>query len=123
MSAKQPLVHYHDQTPPLSCPYGEVRRIVTGGAGGIANVHVVRVSRGSAHLHQGYDEVYYVLAGSGQLRIDNCQYELRPGAVAVIPAGALHSLQASADSDLEFIIFGTPPLSLDDPQARPIAPE
>lgn len=33
---------------------------------------------------------------------------LRPGAVVVIPAGIRHSLQASPDHELEFVIFGTP---------------
>ncbi|MDZ7620045.1 MAG: hypothetical protein U1E05_23840 [Patescibacteria group bacterium] len=44
---KQPLVRYRDQTEPLDCPFGQVQRIVTGGQGGVANVHVVKVTKRS----------------------------------------------------------------------------
>jgi hypothetical protein len=37
--------------------------------------------------------------------------------VAVIPAGVLHSLEAS--DDFEFVIFGTPPMGMEDERARP----
>ena len=61
---RQPLVSHRDETAPTDCPYGHVQRIVTGGEGGVANVHVVRVTEGATHVHTGYDEVYYVLSGS-----------------------------------------------------------
>ena len=46
-------------------------------------------------------------------------HALRPGSVAVNPAGVPHSLEASADSELEFVIFGTPPMSIEDERAKP----
>lgn len=54
---KTPLVRHRDETPPIDCPFGHVQRIVTGGEGGIANVHVVKITKGTPHLHQGYDEI------------------------------------------------------------------
>jgi len=119
---KKALVQYLDQSPPIDCPYGNVRRVVTGGDGGVANVHVVRVTKGSAHYHEGYDEVYYVLSGRGQLAVEKESYALRPGAVAVIPAGSVHALEAEGDEPLEFIIFGVPPASVADECARPRKP-
>ena len=116
---KQPIVHHRDQTPPIDCPFGHVQRIVTGGEGGVANVHVVRVTKGTTHVHTGYDEVYYVLSGSGTITLDRDTHPLRPGSVIVIPAGVPHSLEASPGEELEFIIFGTPPMSIDDDRARP----
>ena len=62
MSEKSPMVGYLDSTDPIDCPYGQVQRVVTGGAGGVANVHVVEVSLGTTHYHEGYDEVYFVLS-------------------------------------------------------------
>lgn len=122
MTAKQILVHDRDHTTPIACPFGYVRRIVTGGEGGVANVHVVRVTQGSPHLHAGYDEVYYVLSGTGTIKLDKQAYALRPGSVVVIPAGVVHSLEADPGEELEFIIFGTPPMAMDDARARPITP-
>jgi len=113
------IVKYRDETEVVRCPYGDVARIVTGGEGGVANVHVVRVTRGSQHYHLAYDEVYYVLSGKGTLNLAGTGRELRPGAVAVIPAGTPHSLKADPGEVLEFIIFGTPPLPITDDRARP----
>jgi mannose-6-phosphate isomerase-like protein (cupin superfamily) len=114
-----PLVHYQDETESNECPYGNVQRIVTGGEGGIANVHVVHVTRGESHYHSGYDEVYYVLSGTGTLLIGDTPYSLRPGAVAVIPAGLPHSLVSNTDAPLSFVIFGTPPMPMEDDRAKP----
>ena len=116
---RQPIVHHRDETPPLDCPFGHVQRIVTGGEGGIANVHVVKITKGTPHLHQGYDEVYYVLAGTGTISLGQETHPLRPGSVAVIPAGVMHSLEAGPGQELEFVIFGTPPMNIDDERARP----
>ena len=121
MVERNPVVGYLDETPALSCPYGDVRRVVTGGAGGVANVHVVEVSMGTTHYHEEYDEVYYVLEGRGTLNIGGEIYSLRPGAVAVIPRGVPHSLEAPSQNGgrLKFIIFGTPAMAIDDSRAEP----
>jgi len=116
---KQALVRARDETEATECPFGHVQRIVTGGAGGVANVHVVRVTSGLAHVHAAYDEVYYVLSGQGTITLDEQTHALSPGTVAVIPAGVVHSLEADPGSDLEFIIFGTPAMAIDDERARP----
>jgi mannose-6-phosphate isomerase-like protein (cupin superfamily) len=121
--AKRVLVRYRDMTRVDPCPYGQACRIVTGGEGGVANVHVITVSQGGLHFHRLYDEVYYVLAGTGVVMIAGSAYPLRPGAVVVIPAGVPHELCAAAAGPLEFIIFGTPPMAIDDPRARPERPE
>ncbi|HYG78552.1 MAG TPA: cupin domain-containing protein [Planctomycetota bacterium] len=119
---KEPLVRYLDEARPIDCPYGNVRRIVTGGAGGVANVHVVSVTKGSMHYHKAYDEVYYVLSGTGTIALNGQTYALRPGAAAVIPAGVPHELLANDGSVLEFIIFGTPAMDINDERAKPMKP-
>lgn len=119
MSGAEPIVRYRDDTEPMACPYGEVQRVITGGAGGVGNVHVVRVTSGSPHRHDGYDETYYVLSGTGTLVAAGREHALRPGAVAVIPRGVVHSLRADAGQALEFVIFGTPAMSAEDPRFTP----
>ena len=119
---KAPVVRYRSETDTTPCPYGTVQRIVTGSEGGIANVHVVSVTHGAPHLHQGYDEVYYVLSGTGAIRIGEENHLLKTGTVVTIPAGIPHSLSSDTDTPLEFIIFGTPPMTMDDPRATPIKP-
>lgn len=109
---KQALVHYREQTAARVCPYGHVQRVVTGGEGGVANVHVVTVTAGGLHFHQNYDEVYHVLRGEGMITLETQNHALRPGAVAVIPTGIPHAVTAAPNQELEFVIFGTPPIPL-----------
>jgi mannose-6-phosphate isomerase-like protein (cupin superfamily) len=117
---KQPLVRHRDETPTADWPFGLMQRIVTGGAGGVANVHVATVVGAVPRFfHTGYNEVYYVLAGTGSVELGGELYRLRPGSVVVIPAGVSHSLQADSAQPLEFVIFGTPPMPIDDERARP----
>jgi quercetin dioxygenase-like cupin family protein len=119
---RRALVKYLDAAVPIPCPYGHVRRVVTGGEGGVANVHVVTVSNGSPHSHAAYDEVYYVLSGTGHLEMSGERHLLRPGAVAVIPAGVVHALNADTAEPLTFVIFGAPAMPVDDPRAKPVKP-
>jgi mannose-6-phosphate isomerase-like protein (cupin superfamily) len=122
MPEKNVIVRNRAEVAAMDCPYGTTERIVTAGEGGVANVHVVTVTCGTPHFHQGYDETYYVLSGSGKLVCDGKEYRLSQGSVAIIPAGVVHSLESDSEKPLEFVIFGTPPLSLDDAQARPKKP-
>jgi mannose-6-phosphate isomerase-like protein (cupin superfamily) len=122
-SARQPLVRHRDETPPAAWPFGQMQRVVTGGEGGLANVHVAKVATGMGpFFHTGYDEVYYVVSGSGTVTLGQAAHPLRPGSVAVIPAGVPHSLAADPGHELELVIFGTPPLPIDDERARPRKP-
>ena len=84
MNPPNPIVRYLDETESLPCPYGDVRRIVTGGEGGVANVHVIRVTCGNRHFHTGYNEVYYILSGNGIVTMGEDSYAMRQGAVVVI---------------------------------------
>ena len=120
---KQAMVRYLDQSSAIDCPYGQVRRLVTGGEGGIANVHVVSVTQGSMHSHDAYDEVYYVLGGTGRMILGDQTHSLRPGAAVVIPAGLPHALDADPGQVLEFVIFGTPAMSITDERAKPRKPK
>ncbi len=117
---KQPLVRQRVETPPANWPFGQMQRIVTGGEGGIANVHVAKVAKSLPQFyHTGYDEIYYVVSGTGTITLDQITHHLQPGTVAIIPAGVRHSLQADPGQELEFVIFGTPPIPIEDERAKP----
>ena len=119
MPEKNAIVRHRDETPPADWPFGRMQRIVTGGDGGVANVHVAKTDGLPPFFHTGYDEVYYVLSGSGTVTLDGKEHPLRPGSVAVIPAGVSHALQVDPGEELEFVIFGTPPLAIEDERASP----
>jgi quercetin dioxygenase-like cupin family protein len=116
---KQPLVLHRDECLPSEWPFGQMQRIVTGGKGGVANVHVAKTQNLPHFFHTGYDEIYYVLSGTGIVTLDGQASLLRPGSVVIIPAGVRHSLEATEGEELEFVIFGTPPISIEDERAKP----
>jgi mannose-6-phosphate isomerase-like protein (cupin superfamily) len=58
-------------------------------------------------------------SGTGTITFGPETHPLRPGSVAVISSGVLHSLEASAREELEFVMFGTPPMAMDDERAKP----
>ena len=60
-----------------------------------------------------------ILSGTGTITVGKEIHPLRPGSVTVIPAGLPHSLEASAGKELDFVIFGVPPMAMDDERARP----
>ncbi len=117
MSIKKPLVRHRDETSPADWSFGQIQRVVTAGEGGVANIHVAKLKHLPPFFHTGYDEVYYILSGTGVVVLDHETHPVRPGSIVVIPAGVTHSLQA--DDELEFVIFGTPPIPIDDDRAKP----
>jgi mannose-6-phosphate isomerase-like protein (cupin superfamily) len=119
---KKPVVRYLDQSEPIDCPYGNVKRIITAGEGGVANVHMVTVTKGSMHYHDAYDEVYYVLSGHGHILINDEKHELRPGAAVVLPAKVPHELEAKEGETLQFLIIGSPAMNINDERAKPRKP-
>ena len=64
---------------------------------------------GREHDHAGddHEEVYFVVKGSGRMRIDGEEVELRPGRlVRVDPAST--RMPVSGDDGLEFLTIGAP---------------
>jgi mannose-6-phosphate isomerase-like protein (cupin superfamily) len=59
------------------------------------------------HADQGQEEVYFVVRGSGTMRIDDDEIELVPGRfIRVDPDSA--RVPTAGDEGLEFVTFGAP---------------
>lgn len=59
------------------------------------------------HAEQGQEEVYFVVKGSGTMRVDAEEIELRPG-VFVRVDGESTRVPIAGDDGLEFVTFGRP---------------
>jgi mannose-6-phosphate isomerase-like protein (cupin superfamily) len=64
------------------------------------------------HYHRASEEFYYILAGTGQIAIDDQTRSVRPGDAILIPPGAWH--QITAETPLTFLCCCSPPYSHDD---------
>ncbi|KAF4345812.1 cupin 2 conserved barrel domain protein [Fusarium beomiforme] len=61
-------------------------------------------SNGSLALHQHTQaEVYYVLAGSGQVEIDGVRHDVTEGSVIWIPGDAVHGVFCGTDESLKWL--------------------
>lgn len=59
------------------------------------------------HADEGQEEVYFVVRGSGRMRVDGDEVELKPGRfVRVDPAA--RRVPVSGDQGLELLTFGAP---------------
>lgn len=63
---------------------------------------------GPAHTHDMEVEVYFVLKGSGEVRIEEQVFPLEPGNVVYIPAKKEHQTKSCANASLEFLAFFVP---------------
>jgi mannose-6-phosphate isomerase-like protein (cupin superfamily) len=59
------------------------------------------------HVDSNQEEVYFVVKGSGTMRIDGEEIELRPGRFVRVDPGATRVLVSGADG-LESVTFGAP---------------
>lgn len=62
----------------------------------------------TAHAHKGSDKVYYVLQGTGQIRVGTETRSLASGGIALAPAGAEHGVRNPGPDRLTLLVFMSP---------------
>jgi mannose-6-phosphate isomerase-like protein (cupin superfamily) len=70
--------------------------------------------RTERHYHAESEELYYVLAGGGEMEIDGERATVGTGDAILIPAGAWHQITASGGSRLRFLCCCSPPYRHED---------
>ncbi|HEY8584274.1 MAG TPA: cupin domain-containing protein [Capillimicrobium sp.] len=66
------------------------------------------------HFHRVTEELYWFVAGTGRLRVDGDEREVRPGDCAVIPPGARHKLVNTGDQPLVLMCCCAPAYTHED---------
>ena len=61
------------------------------------------------HYHRASEEIYFVLAGRGEIEVDDDVREVRPGDAVLMPPGARHRIEAR--EPLRFLCCCAPPYS------------
>ncbi len=60
----------------------------------------------AGHSHTLVEEILVVQKGRGTIQIENESYPLKPGSIAVVPAGQFHATCNTGDENLEgFVVF------------------
>jgi mannose-6-phosphate isomerase-like protein (cupin superfamily) len=75
------------------------------------SIDLVRIAPGGAsptHLDRD-NHAFYIIEGEGEITIADKIWPLRPGSVAKIPVGILHSLRNTGEAPLLFLTIYDPP--------------
>lgn len=60
------------------------------------------------HYHKQTEEIYYILSGSGKVRIRDEQFDVGPGYAMLMPIGVSHQITNTSDEDLIFVCADAP---------------
>lgn len=66
------------------------------------------------HHHRATEEIYYILEGSGRMRIGDEQCDVQPGDAIAIPPGAIHQIVNTGATTLKFLCCCAPGYEHDD---------
>ena len=57
----------------------------------------------SGHKHEGQEEVYYFIEGTGKMELDEDTIKVQPGDVVLIEDGVFHRVHAGMNEELYFV--------------------
>ena len=57
----------------------------------------------SGHKHEGQEEVYYFIEGTGKMELDDEMIKVQPGDVVLIEDGVFHRVHAGMYEELYFV--------------------
>lgn len=59
-----------------------------------------------SHSHKDHEEVYYIVSGTGSIKIGKEVAKFRDGDIIYIPENMAHSITNEGDQMMEFLAFG-----------------
>jgi mannose-6-phosphate isomerase-like protein (cupin superfamily) len=65
------------------------------------------------HAHEGEEQVYVIVRGSGTMKAGGEEREVRSGSLVFIPSGTPHAIRNTGDKTLTFVSAASPPLDVD----------
>lgn len=60
------------------------------------------------HYHAISEEIYYIISGRGNVKVNGKKYEVLRGSVIYVPTNAIHELQNSANEELKVLCLSSP---------------
>jgi oxalate decarboxylase/phosphoglucose isomerase-like protein (cupin superfamily) len=66
------------------------------------------------HYHKTHEEIYYLITGSGRMRVADEWQDVSAGDAVYIPTNAVHSLQNTGNEDIRLVVVVGPAFSFDD---------
>lgn len=83
---------------------GQIRPLIEEKDGAAAEVHHLEITDAKLHYHQHTDEIYYVLDGTGRMRLDDQEIDLHKDVTVYVPRGIRHK----ASGNLKVLVICIP---------------
>ena len=96
-----------DDVEPIELPNGSWSRMVAKGEASSLGYSVFTPGTVLAPVKHETEEVAYVVAGSGELRLDGDAVQFQEGDAVHIPADTWHAVAATGETDV-IMVFGFP---------------
>lgn len=74
----------------------------------LAEARVAAGASTTPHYHVETEEIYYILAGQGLMRVEDDTQAVGPGDAIAIPPGALHEITNTGEEVLKFLCCCAP---------------
>ncbi|MBW8885494.1 MAG: cupin domain-containing protein [Planctomycetia bacterium] len=74
----------------------------------LAEARVQPGQRTTPHYHPLTEEIYYLLEGTGRMRIGDEVLDVQPGDAIAIPPGAVHTIENTGTATLKFLCCCAP---------------
>ena len=84
---------------------------ISGALGSRCSVRIATIAvpqpgtKRGPHLHDGFEEVIYVLSGSGAMHAESGEIPIKPGDLVLVPAGEKHMTHHTGDVPLVLLCF------------------
>ena len=78
------------QVKPWAETCGQIRPLIEEQDGAAAEVHHLEITDARLHYHERTDEIYYVLEGTGRMRLEDTEIDLRKDVTVYVPRGVKH---------------------------------
>ncbi len=107
---------------------GQVSHLLLGaGQFGSQNLAVTWVegepgSEQALHFHDGREQVYVVVQGTGAMTVDDEVQEVGPGTAILVPPGAYHSIRNVGEGKLIYVSATSPPFAMSEGNTAWTAP-
>jgi mannose-6-phosphate isomerase-like protein (cupin superfamily) len=107
------IVNLHDAPPFITKDGSEIRELLAHRNSAIRNQSLAeaRLPVGSAtqeHYHAKTEEIYFITAGRGRMRIENESADVKPGDAIAIPPGRKHKLWNTGNTPLTLLCCCSP---------------
>ena len=113
------IFHYNHAQPFITADGSQIRELVHPNFSGACNQSLAEAtlaqnSATAEHYHAKTEEIYYILRGTGRLRIEGETREVQSGDVVLIRAGQKHKIWNCGAEDLVFLCCCAPAYSHED---------